>query len=312
MVATLCLFVACACGEPAPEVAAHDADAAVADRDPASDRSPHDDPARADARRIVSLVPAATELLVALGAGDRLVGRAADDPTPGVEAVPAVGHVLAPALERVAVLAPDLILVPPEMRPATRSSLGSLSPGVMIEVVTVHRLADVLPTVARLGALVSANAAARSLADSLAAGLATVSDVVADAAEGRAAPSALWVVSDRPPVAAGPGTYLHDLLVLAGGRNVLADAPDPWPTPSPEVLALQTPDVVLWSARGPPDLDGPWRVVAGALVHRLDPDLFLQPGARVVEAARRLAVLLHPHMPPTALLPRQRPQRPAL
>jgi iron complex transport system substrate-binding protein len=249
----------------------------------------------------VSFVPAATEILVALGAGAHLVGRATDDPTPGAEAVPAAGQVLAPALESVAVLAPDVVLVPPETQPAVRASLASLTPRVAVEVVTVHRLADVLPAVERLGRLTNRNEAARSLADSLRSGLAAVADAVA----GRVAPTTLWVVSDGPPVAAGPATYLHDLVVLAGGRNVLADATGAWPTPSPEVLAVRSPEVVLWSAPDAPDLGGRWRVVAGARVHRLDPDLFHQPGPRVVEAARRLAALLHPDIPLSDLLPRQ-------
>jgi iron complex transport system substrate-binding protein len=247
----------------------------------------------AGSHRVVSLVPAASEIVVALGAAGRVVGRAADDPTPGLEGVPEVGRVLAPSVECVVALRPDLVLIPPEAPPGLAELLRR-RPGVRVDVVTIHRLADVTDAVRAVGEVLGLEVRADALARAIGAEL----EAVRAAARGRPRVRTVWIVSVEPLVAAGPGTYLDDLLLLAGGNNVLADADAAWPRPSLESLAASAPAVVLWSAGPPPPAGTSPLAGLPALRERrlrvVDPELFHRPGPGVGRRAGELAALLHP------------------
>ncbi len=251
-------------------------------------------------RRIVSLIPSATETIVALGAADRLVARTAYDVDPALAHLPSVGEGLTPSLELLTTLQPDLVVAWPDN--ASRSVIGRLEAfGVSIYTPQVQTLADLRQATQELGDLLGLEQAADSLIASIDEALQAVRAAVAD----RARPSVFYVVWYDPPTTTGSGTYIDELIELAGGRNAFADAPGLWPQVSLEEVVRRQPDIVLISQTEDSSIDVErlgsavgWRelrAVREGRAMQVEADLYNRPGPRVAEAARRLAALLHPH-----------------
>lgn len=198
------------------------------------------------ARRIVSLSPATTELLFALGAGEYLVGRTrwCQDP-PGVVDVPSVGEGLPPNVEAVVARRPDLVVLyhSPANAPAVRR-LEAL--GIATVNVRTDRLADFARAARLLGTLLGR----RDRADSLVARLHAALDSVAVPA-GDAAPSVAIIAWDSPPIVIGEGSFLSEIVTLAGLRNAFADIEQPSVAVSIETIAARDPDFLLVPGDGP-------------------------------------------------------------
>lgn len=253
--------------------------------------------ALAPATRIVSLVPSATELLVALGQQHRLVGRTSFDAEQGIRSVQSVGQMLDPNLEVLVPLKPDLVLVWPEGdAPGLAARLASL--GLNVEVVHSRTLADLRGTVRRLGQITAATQHADSLLRSIDRGLDSVRSIHRDGPPVRV----FYLVWERPLMTAGGGTFVDSLITAAGGINVFGDATTEWPTVSWEAVAARSPDVVVWPRPSPAsDQHGVARAITSQLeriasaarIAIVDADLMARPGPRVVEAAGQLARLFH-------------------
>jgi iron complex transport system substrate-binding protein len=250
-------------------------------------------------QRIVSLIPSATETILALGAADRLVARTSFDVDPALAHLPSVGEGLTPSLELLTTLEPDLVVAWPDN--ASRSVIGRLeSFGARIYTPQVQTLTDLRRATEELGEILQLEEAADSLIVSIDAEL----EAVRAAVDGLERISVLYVVWYEPPTTAGSGTYIDELITIAGGRNIFADAPGLWPQVSMEEVVRRQPDMVLVSQTedSPIDLESlastvGWRELSavreGRLIH-VEANLYNRPGPRVAEAARRLAALLHP------------------
>lgn len=249
-------------------------------------------------RRVVSLVPSATDLLVRLGGTDHLVGRTRYDSARAVRDVADVGEPLMPSLEMLVRLRPDLVIAWPDVRRRGRGArLEKLVPAVYF--VETSSVADVDELIGDLGALLGLEEAADSLRRALECQL----DEVVRAVAGRPTVSVVHLVWPDPLFVAGPGSYLDSLMHVAGGRNAFGDAASPWPQVSLEALISASPDVVLLGGEAGTEVWGTltdrsaWRSLEAAReerVHRLSPDLFHRPGPDLGRAASRLARLLHP------------------
>ena len=250
-------------------------------------------------RRIISLIPSATETIVALGAADRFVARTDFDVDPVLAHLPSVGEGLTPSLEQLTLLEPDLVIAWPDN--TSRSVIGRLGEfGVRVYSPQVQSLPDLRAATLELGDILGLEDAADSLVASIDAELRAVREAVA----GRERTSVFYVVWYDPPTTSAAGTFIDELIQLAGGRNVFADAPGLWPQVSMEEVVRRQPDIILVSQTEstPIDLERfssavGWRelraVREGRLV-RVDANLYNRPGPRVAEAAQRLARLLHP------------------
>lgn len=252
-------------------------------------------------QRIISLIPSATETIVALGAADRLVARTAFDVDPALAHLPSVGEGLTPSLESLTTLRPDLVVAWPDN--ASRSVIGRLERfGARIYTPQVQTLNDLRRTTEELGNLLGLEEAADSLVDSIDDDLQAVRAAVV----GLEPPTVFYVVWYEPPTTAGPGTYIDELIQIAGGRNVFADAPGQWPQVSMEVVVRRQPDIVLISQTETSPIDVGslesavgWRELRAVRQGRalqVEANLYNRPGPRVAEAARRLAELLHPEI----------------
>lgn len=251
----------------------------------------------AEPRRIVSLAPALTEILFALGAGDRLVGTAEFSNFPPEAAkVPVVGA-LAGDLERILARRPDLVVATTEGN--DRRVVESLERlGTPVWVADAKDLSGVILSIERLGAAVGRGEEGRRIAREMRRRVAAVEALPAP----RPAPRVAWVVWPDPLVVAGAGSFLDDLVRRGGGMNAFGDVDRPWPTVGREELAARRPDVVLYpdspETRGSFEaaFAGPLARVlpAGVRIVPVAGDRAQRPGPRLVEALEEIARALRP------------------
>ncbi|HEV7993667.1 MAG TPA: helical backbone metal receptor [Gemmatimonadaceae bacterium] len=248
-------------------------------------------------RRIVSLNPSTTELLFAIGAGARLVGRTTYDLWPdAARALPDLGPGLRPNVEAVLAARPDLVVLyaSDDNRDAARRLRAA---GVPTAAYRVDRIADFMRVTRALGILTGDTAAARATVDSVRATL----DRVRASTATRSAPTVFWPLYDQPLLAVGSGSYLNELIAIAGGRNVYGFMPAPSPQITIEDLVKRDPDVVLLppASRARYLADPRWRTLRAVREGRVlsvDTMLVLRPGPHLGEAAQSLAALLHPEL----------------
>jgi len=238
--------------------------------------------AESPARRIVSLYPAATEILFSIGAGDRVVARSRwCDYPPDVTVLPALGDATGTNAERILKLQPDLVLV------GSRSqgeALAPLASRMRIERVTVDDVAGVLGLIERLGHLTGCETRARADAVRIRVAMASAR---ADAA-GREPVSFVFVVQREPLIVAGTTSYVGELLAALGGVNVAEGAIGQWPALSLETLVARAPDLILDGAMtGAGDFWKRFPVLVDRVV-RVTESVVLRPGPRLPEALKIL------------------------
>jgi len=273
--------------------------AACSPRPPAGGVSITDDWGRtvalaAPARRVVSLSPASTEVLFALGAGPRLVGRTRYDDWPaGARAVPAVGEGIGPNVEAVAARRPDLVVL--YASAANRAALSGLSAlGIPVAVLKLDVASDVVRAARRLGTLTGTADAADSLVAAFGDSLRAV-----EARDARVLrrPRLYVDVWADPPMTVGRGSYLSEVVEAAGAVNVFGDLGASAAPVSLETIVQRDPDAVLVLAPDttrPPDLASRpgWRAVRAVREGRIlivDASLYGRPGPRMPAAAADLA-----------------------
>ena len=257
--------------------------------------------------RIISLVPAVTEMLYAIGAGERVVAVSSYDAfPPQVKRLPSVGALLDPNVERILSLTPDLVVV---YGSQTDLKTQLARAGIGVFDYRHAGLADVTATIRELGERTGDGINARALADRIEEGLRTVRTRV----RGKARPRTLLVfgrerLAMRGLYASGGVGFLNDMLEAAGGTNVFADVKLQAVQASTEQIIARRPDVILEiraanSAFPSGDRDAELRVwqTVGAVpavrrgrVHFLFDDRIVIPGPRVVEGTEVLARTLHP------------------
>lgn len=250
-------------------------------------------PTPAPARRVVSLAPSLTEVLFAIGAGGRVVGRTRwCDYPPAALAVPVVGDGIDFNVEAVAARRPDLVAYYPSAtnREAARR-LEAL--GIAAVALRTDSLDQVVAAARRLGALTGLAGRADSVADRFATAL----DSARRAPRPPRPRSVLLLAWDQPPIVIGGGSFQSELVALAGGRNVFADLAQPSAQVSLETIVARDPDVVLLTDDAEPAwADRPeWRVVPAVRERRfvrVTGTDFARPGFRALDAVRRLATAL--------------------
>lgn len=239
------------------------------------------------ATRIVSLVPSATRTLRAIGAGDRLVGRTDFDEGDWLDSLPSVGAGLEPSLEAIVSLRPDLVVrFAGDQDRRTPARLDDL--GITHLAVRPDRIEDVLETIDMLGRATGRTAAGDSLVDDIRSDLEQVEEQVAS----QPPLDVAYVLGGTPPWVAGPGTYIHQLIELAGGENVFADLDDLYQAVSPEEIRSRSIDVVLVSGREAFDRS----LAPDARIELVEESLEV-PGPDLASSARRMVELLHGSLP---------------
>jgi iron complex transport system substrate-binding protein len=262
--------------------------------------------AQSHPQRIVSLVPALTEMLFAVGAGPQVVGVSSyDEYPPQVKSLPRVGALLDPDTERILSLKPDLVLtygsqvdLQTQLRRASIPTFDYRHGGLDHIFVTIRQLGQ------RTGHTTDANAIVADLEARIAAVRARVA--------GRPRPRTL-LVFDREARAlrniyvSGGSGFTRDMLVAAGGQDVFEDVGREALQATTETILIRAPDVIL-EIRGPvmpagPELDeeiATWSRLASVpavknrRVYFITGQSMVVPGPRVADGIERMAKVLHP------------------
>jgi ABC-type Fe3+-hydroxamate transport system substrate-binding protein len=275
--------------------------AAVATRAPA-DTDDFGAPLPVDARdaaRVVSLNPAATEIIFALGAQQHLIGRSRWDEFPAeAKAIPALGDGIKPNVEAVLATKPTLVVLyaTADNRPAAATFARA---GVRTLAVRVDRIAHFHTLVHTLGVALGEDAAAARVSDSVAVTLERVRSTVARLVPLANRPRVVWPVWVTPPMVIGGGSYMDELLAIAGANNVFRDNPAPSPTVSIEEIIARAPQRVVTSETRAAELRsspvwGSIPAVKNGAFSLDDPKLAGRPSVVMGMAAVQLARALHP------------------
>ncbi len=261
---------------------------------PAADATP---------QRIVSLVPGVTQMLFAIGRGGRIVGVSNYDRDPAeVEKLSRVGGLLDPDTERILALRPDLVIV----YEAQHELEQRLTQAHIRYYEYAHKnLANVMATMRALGDILGTRAAAEGVAHGIEEKLQAIAARVA----GRPRPLVLLVISRDPQslrniYANGGYGFLHDMIDIAGGRDVFDDVKRENVQPSTELILARHPDVIIelrygGAATGHDDLAA-WQAlpslpaVKNHRLYQLVGDRFVDAGPHVADATEQFARTIHP------------------
>ena len=260
--------------------------------------------------RIVSLAPSLTETLFAIGAGDAVVGvtEFCNFPPAALEK-PKVGYA-DPNLEAVLALQPDLIVAPQSfLRVDLLNRLEQLKiPTFLFDPKTVE---DILAHIRLLGRMVGRGPESIKVAERIRKKITALSEQLA----GRPRPVLLFVLNTDPLITVGPGSYLHQLIELAGARNAAEQATMPYPRLNVEEVLRQNPEFLLFPTgrfEGIPQAEqDQWRrwtsleAVKRNQFVQVDSDVLNRPGPRVGDALEALITILHPDVVQSATGPEE-------
>jgi len=244
----------------------------------------------AQAERIVSLMPSTTELLFAIGAGGHVVGRTTwcDWPVEALD-VPSLGDGLQPSVELILSVRPDLVILYQSAQNALAARrLREL--GIPTVQLRVDRLDDLARATRLLGTVVGRSHAADSLLTTMARELEAARRTEPDSID------VLLLAWDQPPIVIGSGSFLHEVLTLAGGRNVFADLELPSGPVSLEAIVARDPTLILATTESPSFASrAEWQVVGAVRERRfllVSGTEFARPTPRAPAAVRQLALRL--------------------
>ncbi len=248
------------------------------------------------AQRIISMNPSLTRMLVAIGARDALVGvdEFSARADPAVASLPRVGGLYSPSLESVVALRPDLVvLVPSFEQREFRTRLQQL--GLPVQEYDPVRFEQVLDTMLALGKRVGREAEAQARV----AAIRRTQRAVEEAVAKQPPLTAVLVLQREPLFIVGRGSFLDEMIAMAGARNLGAELGETWPRTSVEWLVGVAPQVVLDSDSDPAPAASFWArwpslpAVANGRVVAVDAGDVTLPGPDLDRALLKLARALH-------------------
>lgn len=262
----------------------------------------------APAKRIISLSPEATESLYAVGAGPLMVGDTnyCDYPA-AAKALAKIGGFSADTIsvEKIVALRPDLVVTAGTIHQPVEAALAKL--GIPFYAYLPSTFAQIGEAMTDLGALAGEAAKGRAAAAALEASLSKVRALTAALPESRK-PTVFWQVYDDPLMTCGANSFPHQVIELAGGRDIFADVPGPWPVVSAEEVLRRAPQFIL----SPDDMGD--KVDAAKLAARpgwaaipavrekkvalLKADLVSRAGPRIADGVLEALRALHPELLP--------------
>jgi len=248
------------------------------------------------AQRIVSINPSLTAILLALGAGETIVGvdEFSAVQQPAVADRPRVGGLFNPSLEAVAALQPDAVVVVPSVE--QRDFVARLREmGVRVVVCENIELGQVLANIAELGALTGRSEVAASRIRAIERARDTARSLTGESPRRRA----LMVLQREPVFVVGSGGFIDELLEVAGADNLAASFGEPYPQVAMEWLVDVGPEVLIDMSDEPGDPLDYWRrwpaipaVASGRVLH-LEPATVTLPGPHLDVAIAELVAALH-------------------
>ena len=254
-------------------------------------------------QRIVSHVPAITEILFALGLEERVVGVSdyCDYPEEA-KLKPSVGNYFNPSIEDIVALDPDLVLT--DGHSESINGLDSL--GITSIVIDPKDIDGILKDIELLGKFTGTEKEAKKLIDNMQQDMASIVTRVKDATRVR-----VFYIIDATdldnPWTAGPGSFIDSLITMAGGENIAAQAQGAWVPFSLEVVVASDPEIIILPAKhgtvstSTEVLKGHpvWREITAVKQDRIrtiDGDLVDRTGPRIVQGLEEIAEIIHPEL----------------
>ena len=252
--------------------------------------------------RIVSLAPSITEMLFAMEAGDQLVGVTdfCDYP-PAATKKPKVGY-SNPNMETLVALQPDLVVAPNDfLKPDVIVRLEQLK--IPVFILSDKNVEGIFVHIQTLGRIVGRSPKADAVAMELRKQVAAIQQRIQGAAPVRV----LYVLNSQPLITVGPGSFIDQLIGMAGGVNVAAKSATPYPRLSMETVLQEDPEILVFpvgKAEGISESEQQtWRqwttmtAVKRGRLHQISADWLNRPGPRIARGLEALAEILHPDSP---------------
>jgi iron complex transport system substrate-binding protein len=251
--------------------------------------------------RVVSLAPSITEMLFAIGVDDRIVGVTEFCDYPAAAKLKAKVGYANPSVEGLIALRPELVLAPRDfLRPDLQAKLEQLK--IPLFVLEAHTVEDILLQIQTLGKMFEKASAASEVTQSMRQRIADIRRKVETSPTKRV----LYVLNSQPLITVGPGSFIHQMIELAGGINIAAQAGMAYPKLSMEAVLRDDPEVLIFPSGEvetvPHSEQQQWRrwdslsAVKQQRFHEVSSSLLNRPGPRVVEALEQLARAIHPEM----------------
>lgn len=260
--------------------------------------------------RVVSLAPSITEMLFALGLDEQIVGvtEFCDFPA-GAKAKSKVGYAN-PNLESLIALRPELIVAPREFHRANvLAKLEELKiPVLLLDATSLESIFSHLHT---LGRIFDRSVAAHAMTLAMRNRMAELTARTERLARVRV----LYVINSEPLITVGPGSYIHQMIGLAGGVNIASEATAPYPRLTMETVLKEDPEILLFPRgsvetvpRSEQEAWRRWTTVTAVRQNRLrevSADALNRPGPRVMDGLESLVRVIHPEAFPSEVTPGQ-------
>jgi iron complex transport system substrate-binding protein len=261
--------------------------------------------------RIVSLAPSNTEILFAIGAGDNVVGvtdfcNYPYDFAAWIDAgnMSSIGNFYGPSVEPIVALNPDLVL-------ATSGSLEAAENlrelGYNVLVIEPKNISCVLRDILLVGKATNNYDKAVTLEREIKQ---RIDDVTTKAFEATTTPKVYHEIWNEPLMSSGPGTFIDELITVAGGENIFHEAETGWPTVSSESIIDKNPDIMVFPDMymGRQNFDKTveavqsrpgWNTISAVqndAIYEINADIISRAGPRLADAIEALAKMIHPEI----------------
>jgi len=251
------------------------------------------------AEKIVSLAPSHTEILFAIGAGEKVVGvTTADDYPEEVKSIEKVGGFDGWNLEMILALEPDLVLNYGQGNEEDNKRLEEA--GIVVASFMPETIEEVFTTIEKIGVLTGCSEKANEVIADMKAERDEIVAKVKDLGTKRV----FYEVYNDPLMTAGPGSFIDELINLAGGENIAKDADSPYPQYDVEKLIEKNPEVylipndsttTLETLKARPGFEN-IDAIKNSQVYLLDANIVSRPGPRIIQGLTEIAKAIHPEI----------------
>ncbi len=241
--------------------------------------------------RIISLAPSNTEILFALGLGDRIVGVTEyDDYPPEAKGKEKIGGFKTVNIEKVVSLEPDLVLATGGVQTEVVENLKGI--GVPVVVLDAKNVGDVLENIMLVGRITGREKEAGKLVNDMKRRI----NPVKKSRHGRPKRT-MFIIWGNPLMVAGPDTFANDLIDLAGGENIFSDAVTQYPEVSMESVIERDPEVIISGGHAGLNFtllktQAGWSEISAVKnnsLYVINADIVSRPGPRIVTAVEQFS-----------------------
>ena len=256
-------------------------------------------------QRIVCLSPNLTEIVFAMGLGDRVVGVSNNCDWPAeAKAKPKVGTFWQPNTEAIIAAKPDLVVC--ETFPQQKESAETLKrAGLKVLSLRVESIDELYSAISQIGIAADCNTVSEQLVASVKRDLDRIKSTFSSSEKLKV----LWVIQTEPVRVAGVNTFINEIIELASGQNAIAPTVDQYPSIGTEEIISCGAEVIIQSAMGTDAIEGQQKAaeefwskfanlpaVKNKKIYIIDSDVVLRLGPRLPEGLMSVARLLHPEL----------------